>query len=172
LRGAPGAGADSLIVLSKLPLRRLLLPMKPSIILDIGRRLSLGAVVLVGLLVIGTALLLAPKVVFSSLARDSSFCCLFFLPRTHKSRAAIIPMMARIAMARPALAPVDIPLLLLELDGEESDDEEVEAAPATAVLEAPLKLEVSDADVRKVDAAEVRGRDVVEATAEDDKKED
>ena len=53
-RGPAAAGAPSLIVLRRLPPLRLLF-MKPSIILDIGRRLRRGAVALVGVCVIGTA---------------------------------------------------------------------------------------------------------------------
>ena len=49
-------------------------------------------------------------------------------------------MTARIPIARPAFAPVDSPLLLLELDEEESELE-VDEAPSTAVLEASPKLE-------------------------------
>jgi hypothetical protein len=60
------------------------------------------------------------------------------LPRNQRSSAAIIPITAMIAIARPAFAPVDMPLLLeLELVVE-SEEPEVEAAPATAVFDAAL----------------------------------
>ena len=157
-RAAPAAGPDSPMVLSILPALLLLLfpPMKPGIMLDVGRRLSRGAAALVcvmpnALLFLGagagTGAGVGLKAVFSSSALEYSSFSLFFLPRNQRSSAAMIPMMAMIPIAKPALAPVDIPPLLeleLEVESEESD---VDAAPATAVLEARSELA---AEVRKV----------------------
>jgi hypothetical protein len=130
----------SLTVLRRLPpLRLLLLPMKPGSMLDIGRRLRRGALALLGLVMPKELSLLreaapAPKVDFSLSAFSCSSFSLLFLPKNHNASAAIMPMTAIIPIARPALAPVDIPPSL-ELEDEEAASE-VAAAPATAVLEA------------------------------------
>jgi hypothetical protein len=150
--GAEAEGPDSLTVLSKLPpLLRLPAPPKNSgIIRDIGRRLKRGAFAddmpKAGIaLAAGTVealffLEVAPKVVFSSSALEYCSFSLRFLPRNQSSKAAMIPITAMIAMARPAFAPVDMPLLLeLELVVE-SEEPEVEAAPAIAVLETVLDV--------------------------------
>ena len=151
-RAAPTAGPDSATVLSMLPALLLLLgpPRNSGIILDMGLRLSRGAAALAGVGVTPKALLFlgaAANEDFSSSAFEYASFSLFFLPRNHSRSAAMIPMIAMIPMARPALAPVDIPPdPELELEGV-SDESEVEAAPATAVLEA---LSLVAAEVRKV----------------------
>ena len=162
--------------LSMLPLlvRFLCPPMKP-IISDIGRSESRGALVGDGddVVVMGTALGLAPKVAFSLSARLCSFWSLFFLPMNHRSTAATMPMIAMIPMARPALAPVDIPPLLC--DDDESEDE-VDEAPETSVLDVLSKEVTADVAVAKLLAAEViwftedtiaEEATIEEATAED-----
>lgn len=149
------AGPFSLTVLSRLPpLRLLLLPMKPGSMLDIGRRLRRGALVLLEVGVMPNELLSlflraaaaaapAPNADFSLSAFSYSSFSRFFLPKNQSRRAAIIPTIAMIPIARPALAPVDMPPSL-ELDEDEVAASEVSAAPATAVLDAR-----SLADVRK-----------------------
>lgn len=143
-RAAPGPAPFSLTVLSMLPALLLLLPpINPGIMLDIGRRLRRGAAVLVGVWVMPKALLsleAAPKVDFSLSAFSYASLSLFFLPRNHRRRAAMIPTIAIIPIARPAFAPVDIPPSL-ELEVGESAEDEVAAAPAIAVLDDRLEVE-------------------------------
>ena len=60
----------------------------------------------------------------------------------------MIPMMAMIPIASPALAPVDIPPLLELLDDESEED--VDAAPDTSVFDALLVAKALEVAVTKL----------------------